>query len=83
MNTSYGWIKLYGFLLEGTVYQKSAYFYLWVTLLLMAAHHKEQSAPNTFKVTGNIFGCSILTRQYPHNARVSNCLLTTDTAIMN
>ena len=38
MNTSHGWIKLYRCLLEDAVCQKSAYFHLWVTLLLMAAH---------------------------------------------
>src|SRR5210317_1344380 len=42
MNTSHGWIKLYRCLLEDAVCQKSAYFHLWVTLLLMAAHtHRE------------------------------------------
>ena len=38
MNPSNGWIKLYRCLLEDAVCQKSAYFHLWVTLLLMAAH---------------------------------------------
>ena len=38
MNTSHGWIKLYRCLLDDAVCQKSAYFHLWVTLLLMAAH---------------------------------------------
>ena len=38
MNTHNGWIKLYRCLLEDAVCQKSAYFHLWVTLLLMAAH---------------------------------------------
>ncbi|MHC5157190.1 MAG: hypothetical protein ACYSOZ_03680 [Planctomycetota bacterium] len=38
MNTHTGWIKLYRCLLEDAVCQKSAYFHLWVTLLLMAAH---------------------------------------------
>ncbi|MHC4835778.1 MAG: hypothetical protein ACYSOF_01535 [Planctomycetota bacterium] len=38
MNTPHGWIKLYRCLLEDAVCQKSAYFHLWVTLLLMAAH---------------------------------------------
>ncbi len=35
---SHGWIKLYRCLLDDAVCQKSAYFHLWVTLLLMAAH---------------------------------------------
>jgi len=38
MNTHNGWIKLYRCLLDDAVCQKSAYFHLWVTLLLMAAH---------------------------------------------
>ena len=38
MNTSHGWIKLHRCLLDDAVCQKSAYFHLWVTLLLMAAH---------------------------------------------
>lgn len=38
MNAHNGWIKLYRCLLEDAVCQKSAYFHLWVTLLLMAAH---------------------------------------------
>jgi hypothetical protein len=35
MNTSYGWVKLYRCLLEDAVCQRSAYFHLWVTLLMM------------------------------------------------
>ena len=42
MNTSYGWIKLYRCLLEDAVCQKSTYFHLWVTLLLMAAHKEHE-----------------------------------------
>jgi len=38
MDISHGWIKLYRCLLEDAVCQKSAYFHLWVTLLLTAAH---------------------------------------------
>lgn len=38
MSTSHGWIKLYRCLLEDAVCQKSAYFHLWVVLLLRAAH---------------------------------------------
>ena len=38
MNQSHGWIKLYRCLLDDAVCQKSAYFHLWVTLLLKAAH---------------------------------------------
>ena len=38
MNTANGWVKLYRCLLDDVVCQKSAYFHLWVTLLLMAAH---------------------------------------------
>ena len=38
MNTHHGWVKLYRCLLDDAVCQKSAYFHLWVTLLLMAAH---------------------------------------------
>jgi len=39
---SHGWIKLYRCLLEDAVCQKSAYFHLWVTLLLMAAHKEHE-----------------------------------------
>ncbi len=42
MNVSHGWIKLYRCLLEDAVCQKSAYFHLWVTLLLMAAHKEHE-----------------------------------------
>ena len=42
MNTHNGWIKLYRCLLEDAVCQKSAYFHLWVTLLLMAAHKEHE-----------------------------------------
>ena len=42
MNTSHGWIKLYRCLLDDAVCQKSAYFHLWVTLLLMAAHKEHE-----------------------------------------
>lgn len=42
MNTSNGWVKLYRCLLEDAVCQKSAYFHLWVTLLLMAAHKEHE-----------------------------------------
>jgi hypothetical protein len=42
MNTHTGWIKLYRCLLEDAVCQKSAYFHLWVTLLLMAAHKEHE-----------------------------------------
>lgn len=42
MNTSHGWIKLYRCLLEDAVCQKSAYFHLWVTLLLLAAHKEHE-----------------------------------------
>jgi hypothetical protein len=42
MNTSYGWIKLHRCLLDNAVCQKSAYFHLWVTLLLMAAHKEHE-----------------------------------------
>jgi len=38
MNSSHGWIKLYRCLLDDAVCQKSAYFHLWGTLLLIAAH---------------------------------------------
>lgn len=38
MNPSHGWIKLYRCLLDDAVCQKSAYFHLWVVLLLKAAH---------------------------------------------
>ena len=37
-----GWIKLYRCLLDDAVCQKSAYFHLWVTLLLMAAHKEHE-----------------------------------------
>ena len=42
MNTSYDWIKLHRCLLDDAVYQKSAYFHLWVTLLLMATHKEHE-----------------------------------------
>jgi DNA-binding transcriptional MocR family regulator len=42
MNTHNGWIKLYRCLLDDAVCQKSAYFHLWVTLLLMAAHKEHE-----------------------------------------
>lgn len=42
MNTSNGWIKLYRCLLDDAVCQKSAYFHLWVTLLLLAAHKEHK-----------------------------------------
>ena len=42
MNTSHGWVKLYRCLLDDAVCQKSAYFHLWVTLLLMAAHKEHE-----------------------------------------
>ena len=42
MNTSNGWVKLYRCLLEDAVFQKSAYFHLWVTLLLRAAHKEHE-----------------------------------------
>ena len=42
MNTSHGWIKLYRCLLDDAVCQKSAYFHLWVTLLLRAAHKEHE-----------------------------------------
>jgi len=42
MNTSHGWIKLYRCLLEDAVCLKSAYFHLWVTLLLLAAHKEHE-----------------------------------------
>ena len=42
MNTSNGWIKLYRCLLEDAVCQKSTYFHLWVTLLMMAAHKERE-----------------------------------------
>ena len=42
MNTSNGWVKLYSCLLEDAVFQKSAYFHLWVTLLLRAAHKEHE-----------------------------------------
>ena len=38
MNTHNGPVKLYHCLLDDAVCQGSAYFHLWVTLLLMAAH---------------------------------------------
>jgi len=42
MNTHNGWIKLYRCLLDDAVCQKSAYFHLWVVLLLMAAHKEHE-----------------------------------------
>ena len=42
MNTSHGWIKLYRCLLDDAVCQKSAYFHLWVVLLLRAAHKEHE-----------------------------------------
>jgi len=42
MNMSNGWIKLYRCLLDDAVCQKSAYFHLWVTLLLLAAHKEHE-----------------------------------------
>jgi DNA replication protein DnaD len=42
MNTSHGWVKLYRCLLDDAACQKSAYFHLWVTLLLMAAHKEHE-----------------------------------------
>ena len=42
MNTSHGWIKLYRCLLDDAVCQKSAYFHLWVTLLLLANHKEHE-----------------------------------------
>ena len=42
MNTSHSWVKLYRCLLDDAVCQKSAYFHLWVTLLLMAAHKEHE-----------------------------------------
>jgi hypothetical protein len=42
MNTHTGWIKLYRCLLDDAVCQKSAYFHLWVVLLLMAAHKEQE-----------------------------------------
>jgi DNA-binding transcriptional MocR family regulator len=42
MNMSTGWIKLYRCLLDDAVCQKSAYFHLWVTLLLMANHKEHE-----------------------------------------
>ncbi|MHC4989024.1 MAG: hypothetical protein ACYTFX_11100 [Planctomycetota bacterium] len=42
MNTANGWIKLYRCLLEDVVCQKSTYFHLWVTLLMMAAHKQRE-----------------------------------------
>ena len=41
-NVSYGWIKRYRSLLEDAVCQKSTYFHLWVTLLLMDAHEEHE-----------------------------------------
>ncbi len=38
--TARGWIKLHRRLLDDAVCQKSAYFHLWVTLLLTAAHRE-------------------------------------------
>lgn len=42
MNTAHGWIKLYRCILEDAVCQKSTYFHLWVTLLMMAAHKERE-----------------------------------------
>ena len=42
MTMSHGWIKLYRCILDDAVYQKSAYFHLWVTLLLKAAHKEHE-----------------------------------------
>lgn len=42
MNTSHGWIKLYRCLLDDAVCKKSAYFHLWVVLLLRAAHKEHE-----------------------------------------
>ena len=42
MNTSHGWVKLYRCRGDDAVCQKSAYFHLWVTLLLMAAHKEHE-----------------------------------------
>ena len=42
MHTSLGWVKLHRCLLDDAVCQKSAYFHLWVTLLLMATHKEHE-----------------------------------------
>ena len=42
MNTHNGWIKLHRCLLDDAVCQKSAYFRLWVVLLLRAAHKEHE-----------------------------------------
>ena len=41
-NVSYGWIKRYRSLLEDAVCQKSVYFHLWLTLLLIATHKEHE-----------------------------------------
>jgi DNA replication protein DnaD len=39
---SQGWIKLHRKLMDNALMAKSAYFHLWVTLLLMAAHKEHE-----------------------------------------